>query len=137
MFSVSVLHPSSFCTLNKQALWTGLNRLSLLLPPQTPIPPSAPRPPAVIALTGAAWPTGSSAHAWVASTRPTSHGSTSSTTYLRARASAWASCRPTPTTAAAKTRAARARRVSPDITATAAGAAACSKSAAKSAWASC
>jgi len=41
--------------------------------------------------TGVMWRTGSTAHAWVASTQCTSTPSASSTIYLRARASAWAS----------------------------------------------
>ncbi|CAJ1049341.1 mothers against decapentaplegic homolog 6-like [Xyrichtys novacula] len=85
---------------------------------QTLVPPSAPPPPADIALTGAASPTGSSAHAWVACIPPTSPRSTSSMTYLRAQASAWANSTPTPITAAVRTRAATAHPVFMDTPAT-------------------
>jgi len=122
----------------------NINSWTSLSSPQTLVPRSAPRPPADIALTGAALPTGSSGRAWVASTPPTSPRSTSSTIYLRARASAWASSTPTPITAAATTRAATARRVFTDSPSMGAGAAAAAAAAAafnryavKSATASC
>ena len=111
--------------------------------PQTLVPPSAPRLPADIALTGAASPTGSIERAWVASIQLTNPRSTSSMTYLRARASALASSMPTPTTAAGRTRADTAHWVFMDITAmevegtAAATAAVCSRFAVKSATASC
>lgn len=112
---------------------------------QTLVPPSAPRLPADIALTGAALPTGSSAHVLVAFIQPTSPRSTSSMTYLRARASAWASSTPTPTTAAARTRAATARQVCTDtpameaegVAVAAAAAAVCNRYAVKSDTESC
>lgn len=107
----------------------------LFFPPlQTLVPPLTPPLPVVIALIGAALPTGSSAHVWVDCIQPSSLRSTFSTTYLKARASVSASSTPMPTILAATAQEAT------DTTATPVegiAAAACNKFAVKSAMASC